>query len=313
MQLMWLSSPTSQIRKISITARNVLLAALALVIGLLFLGFLLNWVGIRIAVESNPELARSMGGVTSEYEQKRVEAIYRDRLEQLKSVLDQNIQEVKKLESMKNRFMELATPAALKGRYNGKDDAKGGPFISAPLPPYFKVGFFRQPLQTEMNQTTEKAKGVSESLRSYETKWKTHLAWLEALPMGLPIQSESRLTSGFGLRNDPFTGAMAMHEGIDFAADTGTTVQATGPGVVVRSEWDPGYGNVIEIKHAENFVTRYAHLSKRRVTENTPVESGTVIGDVGSTGRSTGPHLHYEIFYQGKVLNPRQVLLVQAP
>jgi murein DD-endopeptidase MepM/ murein hydrolase activator NlpD len=83
--------------------------------------------------------------------------------------------------------------------------------------------------------------------------------------------------------------------------------------VVVRSEWDPGYGNVIEIKHAENFVTRYAHLSKRRVTENTPVESGTVIGDVGSTGRSTGPHLHYEIFYQGKVLNPRQVLLVQAP
>ncbi len=313
MQLMWLSSPTSQIRKISITARNVLLAALALGVGLLFLGFVLNWVGLRIAVESNPDLARSMGGVTSEFEQKRMEAVYRDRLDQLKSVLDQNIQEVKKLESMKNRFMELATPAALKGRYNVKEDSKGGPFVSAQLQQYLKAGFFRQPLQTEMNQTTEQAKGVGESLVSYESKWRNHLAWLEALPIGLPIQSDFRLTSGFGLRNDPFTGALAMHEGLDFAADVGTTVRAAGPGVVVRSEWDTGYGNVVEIKHAENFLTRYAHLSQRRVVENTPVDGGTVIGDVGSTGRSTGPHLHYEIFYQGKVLNPRQVLLVQAP
>jgi len=77
---------------------------------------------------------------------------------------------------------------------------------------------------------------------------------------------------------------------------------------VVRSEWDPTYGNVIEIKHAENFLTRYAHLSKRLVTENTAVETGTHIGNVGSTGRSTGPHLHYEIFQNGKVLNPLSVL-----
>jgi murein DD-endopeptidase MepM/ murein hydrolase activator NlpD len=313
MQLMWLSSPTSQIRKISITARNVLLAAMALGVGLLFLGFVLNWVGLRIAVERNPDLARSMGGVTSEFEQKRMEAVYRDRLDQLKNVLEQNIQEVKKLESMKNRFMELATPAALKGRNSVIEDSKGGPFVSAQLQQYFKVGFFRQPLQTELNQAAEQARSVSESLLSYESKWKNNLEWLQTLPIGLPIHSEFRFTSGFGLRNDPFTGTLAMHEGIDFAAEVGTTVLAAGPGVVVRSEWDAGYGNVIEIKHAENFLTRYAHLSKRRVVENTPVDSGTVIGDVGSTGRSTGPHLHYEIFHQGKVLNPRQVLLVQAP
>ncbi len=313
MQLMWLSGPTSQVRKISITARNVLLAALALAAGLLLLGFLLNWVGLRIAVEYNPELARSMGGVTSEYEQQRVEAVYRERLDQLKTVLDQNVQEVKKLETMKNRFMALATPASFKGRFSGRDDFKGGPFVSASLPPYFKVGFFRQPLQTELNDTAKQAKGVSESLASYERTWRSHLDWLETLPIGLPIRSEFRLTSGFGLRNDPFTGTLAMHEGIDFAAEVGATVLAAGPGVVVRSEWDAGYGNVIEIKHAENFLTRYAHLSKRRVTENTSVDSGTVIGDVGSTGRSTGPHLHYEIFHQGKVLNPRQVLLVETP
>ncbi|NBQ06715.1 MAG: M23 family metallopeptidase, partial [Betaproteobacteria bacterium] len=85
----------------------------------------------------------------------------------------------------------------------------------------------------------------------------------------------------FGLRTDPFTGSLAMHEGIDFSAEVGTRVLATAPGVVIRSEWDNGYGQVIEIQHAENYVTRYAHLSKRRVAENTLVQRGTLIGDVG--------------------------------
>jgi len=138
--------------------------------------------------------------------------------------------------------------------------------------------------------------------------WEQHLTWLENLPIGIPIQSDFRFASGFGLRNDPFTGQIAMHEGIDFAAETGTPVVAPAKGQVVRSEWDPTYGNVIEIKHAENFLTRYAHLSKRLVTENTAVQTGTHIGNVGSTGRSTGPHLHYEIFQNGKVLNPLSVL-----
>jgi len=79
-------------------------------------------------------------------------------------------------------------------------------------------------------------------------------------------------------------------------------------GLVVRSEWDNTFGHVIEIKHTENFLTRYAHLSKRLVTENTNVGHQTPIGAVGSTGRSTGPHLHYEIFQNGKVLNPLKVL-----
>ena len=313
MQLMWLSGPTSQVKKISITARNVLLAALALAAGLLLMGFFLNWVGLRIAVEYNPDLARRLGGVTTEFEQKRMEAVYRDRLDQLKSVHDQNILEVKKLEVMKNRFMELATPTALRNSLNVKDDSRGGPFVSPPLQQFFKVGFFRLPLQTELSQAAEQAKGVSESLASYEKKWKDHLAWLETLPIGMPIQPDFRFTSGFGVRNDPFTGALAMHEGIDFAAEVGTKVLAAGPGVVVRSGWDPGYGNVIEIRHAENFMTRYAHLSKRLVLENAQVDNGMVIGDVGSTGRSTGPHLHYEIFHQGRVLNPLQVLPVKAP
>lgn len=313
MQLMWLSGPTSQVKKISITARNILLAALGLAAGLLLLGFLLNWVGLRIAVEYNPDLARKLGGVTTELEQKRMEAVYRERLDQLKGVLDQNVQDVKKLESMKNRFMELATPAALKSSLNIKDESKGGPFVSPTLMSIFKTGFFRQPLDTEFEQAAQHANGVRESLASYDQKWKANLEWLQALPIGMPINSEYRFTSGFGVRNDPFTGALAMHEGIDFAAETGTKVLASGPGVVVRSEWDPGYGNVVEIRHAEDFLTRYAHLHKRSVVPNMQVSTASVIGEVGSTGRSTGPHLHYEIFHKGRAINPLTVLPVKAP
>lgn len=314
MQLMWLSGPTSQVKIISITALNVLRAVVVLALCLILLGFTLNWVGLRFAIEYNPNLARSLGGVTSEQEQKRIEAVYRKDLEQLESVLDQNVREVKNLEAMKNRFMELATPAALKGRFSAKDDSKGGPFVSYhPLQQFIKDTFFRQPLQTAIDQTNELAHSVSDSLVLYEKRWQSRLTWLESLPIAAPIRSEFRLSSGFGLRNDPFTGALAMHEGIDFHAETGTKVLSTGPGVVIRSDFDAGYGNVVEIRHAENFLTRYAHLSKRHVAENTQVDSGTLIGDVGSTGRSTGPHLHYEIFYKNKVLNPLQVMLVKTP
>jgi murein DD-endopeptidase MepM/ murein hydrolase activator NlpD len=312
MQIMWLSGPTSQVKTISITTLNVLRAALALAAALIFFGFVLNWVGLRIAIDYNPDLARTLGGVTTEVEQKRMEAVYREGLDQLKTVLEQNVKEVKKLEAMKNRFMELATPPALKSRLNSKDEARGGPFVSPQLLPYLKNSFFRQPLQAQIDQTAEQARVVRESIVTHESKWEKNLAWLETLPIAVPIESDFRFSSGFGLRSDPFTGALAMHEGIDFAAEAGTKVLAAGPGVVVRSDFDAGFGHVIEIKHAENFTTRYAHLNKRHVTENMLVDSGTVIGDVGSTGRSTGPHLHYEIFHQGRVVNPRQVMLTRA-
>jgi YD repeat-containing protein len=99
-----------------------------------------------------------------------------------------------------------------------------------------------------------------------------------------------------------------MHEGLDFTAPTGTLVVSTAQGTVTRSGWDPGYGNVVEVHHAEGFATRYAHLSKRIAQVGDVVERGGVLGEVGSTGRSTGPHLHYEVFNRDRVINPAQVL-----
>ena len=106
MQLMWLSGPTGQGKSVSVTARNILIAAGALAMALLLLGFALNWVGLRVAVEYNPDLARSLGGVTTEAEQLRMEAVYRQNLRQLQTSLDQTVQDVKKLEVLKNRFMK---------------------------------------------------------------------------------------------------------------------------------------------------------------------------------------------------------------
>jgi murein DD-endopeptidase MepM/ murein hydrolase activator NlpD len=308
MQLMWLSGPTGQVKSVSVTARNILIAAGALAMALLLLGFVLNWVGLRVAVEYNPDLARSLGGVTTEAEQLRMEAVYRQNLRQLQTSLDQTVQDVKKLEVLKNRFMALATPAGLKDRAPSTENSKGGPFVLPGFTQNLMGQIFKQPLHTELQQTASQVQSVNQLLEMQQQNWEQHLTWLEALPIGLPIQSDFRFASGFGLRNDPFTGQIAMHEGIDFAAETGTPVVAPAKGQVVRSEWDPTYGHVIEIKHAENFVTRYAHLSKRLVTENSMVQSGSHIGNVGSTGRSTGPHLHYEIFQNGKVLNPLSVL-----
>jgi murein DD-endopeptidase MepM/ murein hydrolase activator NlpD len=305
---MWLSGPTGNVRTISITTRTVLTAAVMVGLFLVTSGFLLHFVGFKIAVEYNPDLARSIGGVTTEAEQKRMESIYRDHLSQLRESMHNTVNEIRQLETMKNRFMEMATPNVVRDKINRRDDNKGGPLV-APRP--FST-LFRQPLGVEFDQTLQEFVQTQTAVSELHGRWEKQLDWLQTLPTGVPIQGDYRVISGFGIRNDPFTGGLAMHEGLDFTAMSGTTVVAAAKGTVTRSGWDFGYGNVVEVQHAEGFATRYAHLSKRRVNEGTSVTTGTRIGDVGSTGRSTGPHLHYEVFRNNRVLNPMQVLPTQA-
>jgi murein DD-endopeptidase MepM/ murein hydrolase activator NlpD len=153
----------------------------------------------------------------------------------------------------------------------------------------------------EFAQTEEAVKNLSQN-------WSNQLSWLHALPTGIPMGKDFRVTSGFGIRNDPFTGQLAMHEGLDFVAEVGSPILATAAGTVTRSGWDTSYGNVVEITHVEGFTTRYAHLSKRTVEVGQKVQRGETIAQLGSTGRSTGPHLHYEVIRNDRVLNPTQML-----
>ena len=122
-----------------------------------------------------------------------------------------------------------------------------------------------------------------------------HRMAAERLPFSHPLRNSYRLSSPFGYRRDPFNGGSRLHSGVDMAAPTGTPIYSTGDGVVSFAGRQSGYGLIIVIEHAFGFETRYAHLSRIRVTEGQRVSRGDLIGDMGSTGRSTGPHLHYEV------------------
>lgn len=304
MQLMWVSGPTGHVRTISITARKVLIGTCAMAFALVATGFLLYLIGFKIAIEVRPDLARSLGGVTTQAEQYRMESVYRERLAKLQDMLDSTAKDIRQLQALKNRFMELATPASLREKRTMNEDGKGGPLVPSVHPGQD----MRQPLSNAFDDAAQEFGQFQNLVSSMPKDWDRHLLWLQTLPTGLPIRGDFKVTSGFGMRNDPFTGTLARHEGLDFTASSGTPILTTADGTVTRSGWEETYGNIVEVTHAEGFMTRYAHISKRHVTEGQVVKRGQRIADVGSTGRSTGPHLHYEVFRYGRVLNPVQVL-----
>jgi murein DD-endopeptidase MepM/ murein hydrolase activator NlpD len=127
------------------------------------------------------------------------------------------------------------------------------------------------------------------------------------LPTALPIRGAWD-SSTFGWRTDPITGQRAMHEGVDFTADIGTPITAAAAGVVITAERHAEYGNMIEIDHGDGLTTRYAHASRLLVNAGEVVKRGEKIAEVGSTGRSTGPHLHFEVRVDGVAKNPNRFL-----
>lgn len=129
----------------------------------------------------------------------------------------------------------------------------------------------------------------------------------QVIPAGRPI-TKGWLSSYFGVRTDPFTGKRARHYGLDFAGTMGSEVVAVGAGVVTYAGPRYGYGNMIEINHGNGYVTRYAHNRKLLVEVGEVVKKGQQIGEMGSSGRSTGPHVHFEVLQNGKVVNPLQYI-----
>ncbi len=127
------------------------------------------------------------------------------------------------------------------------------------------------------------------------------------LPTGLPVDADWN-ASGYGWRLDPFTGERALHEGVDFVAAIGSPIHAAAAGVVISAEVHPQYGNVIEVDHGRGILTRYAHASKLLVRQGAFVKRGQLIALVGNTGRSTGPHLHFEVRLNGVSQNPTRFL-----
>ena len=131
---------------------------------------------------------------------------------------------------------------------------------------------------------------------------------IHSLPLRQPLAGSLEIASGYGPRMDPFVGRMALHTGLDMQDEAGALVRSTGGGNVVSAGWSGGYGNMVEIDHGHDLTTRYGHLSSINVTEGQAVAPGAIIGRVGSTGRSTGPHLHYEVRIDGEPVDPGRFL-----
>ncbi|HXZ17157.1 MAG TPA: M23 family metallopeptidase, partial [Roseiarcus sp.] len=131
---------------------------------------------------------------------------------------------------------------------------------------------------------------------------------MPSVPLGRPLAGDAPVASPFGYRIDPFLGRPELHPGVDLVQDYGAQIRAAGAGRVVHAGFAGGYGLVVEIDHGEGLTTRYAHLSETTVGEGDEVEKGAVVGKLGSTGRSTGPHLHYEVRIDGEPVDPERFL-----
>jgi murein DD-endopeptidase MepM/ murein hydrolase activator NlpD len=177
--------------------------------------------------------------------------------------------------------LEAATPRA----------GVGGPFVPVKLPA--DAGPFERQLY-RINITRSQVERLNRTLA--------------LVPYRKPVVGEVEFTSGFGVRSDPFLGRPAMHTGLDFRAASGDPVRATANGKVVSSGWAGGYGRMVEIDHGNGLSTRYGHLSEIGVKVGDSIKIGQVIGAVGSTGRSTGPHLHYETRIDGDAVDPQKFL-----
>lgn len=169
--------------------------------------------------------------------------------------------------------------------------AMGGPFVPVKLTA--NAGAFEKQLY-RINATRAEMDRLNRTLAQ--------------VPYRKPVVGEVEFTSGFGVRSDPFLGRPAMHTGLDFRAATGDPARVTANGKVVSAGWSGGYGRMVEVDHGNGLSTRYGHLSEINVKVGETVKIGQVIGLVGSTGRSTGPHLHYETRIDGEAVDPQKFL-----
>jgi murein DD-endopeptidase MepM/ murein hydrolase activator NlpD len=180
---------------------------------------------------------------------------------------------------------------ALGLKFNAVRAATGGPFVPVKMPPSSQ-SFARALTQASI------ARARAEDLANT----------LLFVPLRKPLTGELDMSSQFGVRIDPFVHEASMHTGMDFRGNVGDPVHATAAGKVVKAGWEGGYGQMVEIDHGEGLATRYGHLSEIDVWTGQAVHVGDVVGHLGSTGRSTGPHLHYETRVNGEAVNPEKFL-----
>lgn len=226
---------------------------------------------------------------------------HQEHLNALAVQLGQIQARVIRLDALSERLARLA---GVKEKDLAKDvDGRGGPIVR----PYdMSIG----DIESQMKELLASMEDRSDRLGMLESMLLQQSLKTETLPSNMPVNMGYK-SSSFGWRVDPFTGQMAFHEGLDFLAETGTPIHAAASGIVVTAEKTTDYGNLVKIDHGAGVETRYAHISKILVKPGDRVAKGQLIAEVGNTGRSTGPHLHFEVRLNGIALDPRKYLSKQ--
>lgn len=278
----------------------IVLAILAGFVALsITVSFAFYWVGIR----QDPVVASDLVLQQQQAHNQKAEQYLRNNVSAMAVKLGEMKAQLLRLDALGERVSRLSGVSMPKPQAAGKSarDGAGGPLVplSGPLSSF--------ELQREIDRLGEVIEQRKDELTELESLLMERRIKSVLLPTLVPIDAE-RIGSPFGRRVDPFASIGAMHEGIDFVADTGTPVVAAAGGVVVTAEFHPQYGNLIEIEHGNEFSSRYAHLSKIGVKAGQIVRRGDRIAASGNTGRSTGPHLHFEVRYRGVAQNPARFL-----
>ena len=306
---MWISESTGRVRTLPITIKTIFIGFTCAALFFVVVGILMNLVGLRIAIEQRPELARAMGGVITAEQQKEIEDAYRKKLIVMREHLDSAATELFEIRKIKDKFSLLATPKLLNKSTKGLTEGGiGGPYMLYSFT--LEKDFYRS-----LDYSISDIKNFRKVLNNTKKDWEKEYVWLDALPSTIPILGDYKITSTYGVRVDPFLGRLSQHEGLDFSAPMGTLIVASGKGFVYKTGFNKEYGNFVELKHQYGYKTLYAHASEVLVKNGQEISRGDPIARVGNSGRSTGPHLHYEVILNGglfggdKKLDPSGILI----
>jgi murein DD-endopeptidase MepM/ murein hydrolase activator NlpD len=261
----------------------------------------MNYLILRVAADFNVPYLQTMVLSAQQEQHEKTQSYLRENLNAMAVKLGQMQAQLVRLDTLGERLAKLAgfKPQDL---VFGELPGRGGAVSSLPSQD-LSLGDFTRQLDSLTRQLDDRGDklGILESLFTLDSAKK------KLIPTMLPVEG-GWYSSNYGWRIDPFTGQRAFHEGIDVMAEQGTTIRAAAGGVVVYSEFHPQYGNMIEIDHGNDLISRYAHASRRMVRVGEVVLRGAKIGEVGRTGRATGTHLHFEVRQRGAPVNPSQFL-----
>lgn len=301
MNVIIVSNRLANTRSVTLGGWQVLFLVLVLS-GLVWMAAItLQYVLVRFAPEGLNDGVRTLLSKIQNEEQQKQRSYVNNSLDAMAARVGQMQAQMQRLDALGARLAKLTGMKPEEFKFD-QPPAQGGPLITAPTQEMSVNG-----LEQHLDKLALAVTDRTDKLQALETMLLQNQLSSRLLPSIPPI-TEGFSSSNFGWRPDPFTGTHAMHEGVDFMVPAGTTIRASAGGVVAFADQHPQYGNMIEIDHGNDIVTRYAHASRLLVKVGQVVRRGEKIAEVGNTGRSTGPHLHFEVRYRGNAQNPARFL-----